>query len=99
MAPLGRLPDAPVWVVADRGYSSHTFREHIRDRSARPATPPRRDAAPVACPGPIYNTRSLVERHRARLKGRRAVATRQERTANSFPGVLCLVAVFDWFRR
>ena len=26
---LNRLPDVPTWVVADRGYCSHSFREHI----------------------------------------------------------------------
>jgi hypothetical protein len=26
---LAPLPDVPMWVVADRGYSSHAFREHI----------------------------------------------------------------------
>ena len=26
---LERLPGVPKWVVADRGLSSHTFREHI----------------------------------------------------------------------
>jgi hypothetical protein len=26
---FGRLPDVPHWVVADRGYASHAFREHI----------------------------------------------------------------------
>jgi hypothetical protein len=26
---LARLPGVPRWVVADRGYTSHAFREHI----------------------------------------------------------------------
>ena len=29
VALLDQLPDAPGWVVADRGCSSHAFREHI----------------------------------------------------------------------
>ena len=33
---LDRLPQVPRWVFADRGYSSHAFREHIRDPGARP---------------------------------------------------------------
>jgi transposase len=39
---LGRLPDVPMWVVANRGYSSHAFREHIWNPGARPAIPTRR---------------------------------------------------------
>ncbi len=89
----------PVWVVADRGYSSHAFRQHVWDLGARPAVPTRRDEAPVACPMPIYNNRNRVERLWARLKEWRAVATRYEKTASSFLGVLCLAATADWLRR
>jgi hypothetical protein len=64
---LARLPGVPVWVVADRGYSSHAFREHVRDLGARPAIPPRINDAPVACPAPIHADRSRVERLWARL--------------------------------
>jgi hypothetical protein len=47
---LARLPGVPVWVVADRGYSSHAFRDHVWNIGAPPAVPTRRDEAPVACP-------------------------------------------------
>ena len=52
MAPglLDCLPDVPGWVVGDRGLASEAFRERIRDLGARPAIPPRRTDAPVACP-------------------------------------------------
>jgi transposase len=93
---LAALPDVPLWVVGDRGLSSHAFREHIWSLGARPAIPPRRDEAPVACPEPIYNNRNRVERLWARLKEWRAVATRYEKTAASFLGVLHLAATFDW---
>ena len=86
------------WVVADRGYTSHRFREHIWDLGARPAIPPQRHEAPVACPGWIYRNRHRVENLWARLKEWRAVATRYEKTAISFLGVLCLAAALDWLR-
>ncbi len=95
---LARLPDVPMWVVADRGYSSHAFREHVWNLGARPAIPTRRDEAPVACPEPIYNNRNRVERLWACLKEWRAVATRYEKTAASFLGVLHLAATLDWLR-
>jgi transposase len=88
----------PKWVVADRGYTSHAFREHIWDMGARPAIPPRRDEAPVACPDGIYANRNKAERLWARLKEWRAVATRYEKTAQSFMGVLCLAATLDWLK-
>ena len=96
---LMRVPGVPVWVVADRGYSSHAFREHIWDLGARPAIPPKVNEAPVACPAPIYANRNRVERLWARLKEWRAVATRYEKTARSFLGVLYLAATADWLRR
>ena len=95
---LNRLPDVPTWVVADRGYTSQALREHIWNIGARPAIPPQRQEAPVACPAWIYNNRNRVERLWARLKEWRAVATRYEKTATSFLGVLCLAASFDWLK-
>jgi transposase len=87
--------------VADRGFASHTFREHVRDRGARPAIPPKSNEAPVACPAWAwaYANRNRVERLWGRLKEWRAVATRYGKTARSFPGVLCLAASMDWIRR
>jgi len=35
----------------------------------------------------------------ARLKEWRAVATRYEKTARSFMGVLCRAATFDWIKK
>jgi transposase len=104
LALIDQLPGVPKWVVADRGYSSHAFREHIWNLGARPAIPPRRNEAPVACPDWIYTNRNRVERLWARLKGwaakrtDRAVATRYEKTASSFMGVLCIAASMDWLR-
>lgn len=93
------LSAIPKWVVADRGYTSHAFRQHIWDIGARPAIPPLRHEAPVACPSWIYNNRNRVERLWALLKEWRAVATRYEKTAVSFLGVLCLAATLDWLKR
>ena len=86
-------------VVADLGYSSRAFRQHVGDLGARPAIPPKVNEAPVACPEPIYNNRNRVERPWAGLKDWRAVATRYEKTATSFLGVLCLSATPDRVNR
>src|SRR3712207_4319586 len=98
MAPglLDCLPDVPGWVVGDRGLASDAFRDLIRGIGARPAIPPRRTDAPVACPDWVYANRHLVENLWARLKEWRAVATRYEKTARSFLGILSLAATCDW---
>ncbi|GJD93985.1 IS5 family transposase ISMex42 [Methylobacterium iners] len=59
---LDQLPSMPKWVVGDRGCTSHALREHIWDMGARPAIPPQRHEASVACPNWIYNNRNQVER-------------------------------------
>jgi transposase len=96
---LDRLPRVPRWVVADRGYASHAFRNHVWNFGARPAIPSKCNEAVLACPGWAYTNRNRVERLWARLKEWRAVATRYEKTARSFMGVLCLAATLDWLRR
>jgi transposase len=95
---LARLPRCPRWVVADRGYAAHAFRDHIWSSGARPAIPTKSNEQPVACPDYIYVNRNRVERLWGRLKEWRAVATRYEKTARSFLGVLCLAASMDWIR-
>jgi transposase len=95
---LERLPEAPLWVVGDRGLAAHAFRERVWDMGARPAIPPKRTEAPVACPAWIYANRRLVENLWARLKEWRAVATRYEKTARAFLGVLCVAATMDWIK-
>src|SRR3954464_9647016 len=95
---LERLPGVPKWGVADRGLSSHAFREHIWSLGARPAIPSKQNEAPVACPDWIYVNRHRVENLWARLKEWRAIATRYEKTASSFMGVLCLAAALDWLK-
>ncbi|KQP75509.1 transposase [Methylobacterium sp. Leaf111] len=66
---------------------------------ARPATPPQRHEAPVACPAWIYNNRNQVERLWTRLKEWCAIATQYEKTAISFKGVLYLAAALNWLKR
>jgi transposase len=92
---LAFLPGSPVWTVADRGCSAHDLRMAIRDLGSKPAIPTRRNEAKVACPDWIYVNRERVERLWGRLKEWRAVATRYEKTAGSYLGVLNLAAVFD----
>ena len=76
----------------------HAFREHVWSLGARPAIPSKQNEAPVACPEWVYNNRNYVERLWARLKEWRAIATRYEKTARSFMGVLCLAATLDWLK-
>ena len=95
---LALLSIIPAWIVADRGYASHAFRDRVWGLGARPAIPSKRNEAPVARPAWIYVNRNRVERLWSRLKEWRAVATRYEKTARSFMGVLCMAATMDWIK-
>jgi len=55
----------PVSVVADRGYSSHAFRQHVKDLGAQPAIPPKVNEALVAYPELICNNRNHIEESEA----------------------------------
>jgi transposase len=90
---LDSLLGVPKRVVGDHGYTSHAFREHIWSLGARPAIPPLRHEAPVACPDWNYNNCNVVERLRAKLKEWRAIATRYEKTASSLMGILCFATL------
>ena len=59
--------------------------------------PPERNEEQLACPDYIYANRNRVERLWGRLKEWRGVATRYDKTARSFMGVLSLAAM-DWLR-
>ena len=94
-AMIDALPDTPLRIVGDRGFSSDSFREQIWDASAQPAIPPKKNETKFRCPDFIYVYRNCIERLWNRLKEWRAVATRYEKTANSFLGVLRLAATAD----
>jgi transposase len=83
----------PSRVVGDR--RSNAFRDLVWSKGARPAIPTRSDEAAAARPDCVHGDRNIVERPWARLKEWRAVATRHERTAASFMGVLPLAAATD----
>ncbi|MCP1203845.1 IS5 family transposase [Acetobacter oryzoeni] len=95
---LDDLPYPPTYVVCDRGYASHKFREYLWDRGVRPVIPPRKNDPEVACPKWAYRHRHLVKNLWARLKEWRAVATRYEKTAASFFSVILIAATADYIK-
>jgi transposase len=96
---LALLTFIPLWIIGDRGYAARVFRALIRQIGSHPAIPAKRNEAAVDCPSWIYTHRNRVERLWSRLKEWRAVATRYEKTAQSFMGVLCLAATLDRLKR
>jgi transposase len=96
---LRRLPEAPTWAIADRACDAAQFRAVARALGAIPVVPSRRGAKePQPCPAYIYRHRNLIERCWSRLKERRAVATRYDKTAASYAAGVAIAASLDWIR-
>ncbi len=96
---LRRLPEAPSWALADMACDAAAFRAEMRAMGAIPVVPSRRGAKePQPCPAYIYRHRNLIERCWSRLKERRAVATRYDKTATSYAAGVAIAASLDWIK-
>jgi transposase len=85
-------------VVCDRAYSCRAWRDRIAAAGAEPVVPANRTHPAVRYDRPAYRRRHHVEQAWARLKEWRAVATRYEKTAASFLGVLHVAGALDWIK-
>jgi transposase len=96
---LKRLPKAPAWALADMACDAKAFRAAARETGATPVVPSRKGTKqPGPCPAWIYRHRNLIERCWARLKERRAIATRYDKTATSYAAGIAIAATLDWFK-
>ena len=96
---LRRLPEAPSWALADMACDAAAFRTEVRAISGIPVVPSRKGARdPQPCPDYIYRHRNLIERCWSRLKERRAVATRYDKTGISYAAGVAIAASLDWIK-
>jgi transposase len=90
---------APAWTLADMACDAAEFRSTAQAMGAIPVVPSRKNARhPQACPAYIYRHRNLIERCWSRLKERRAIATRYDKTAISYAAGIAIAATLDWFK-
>jgi transposase len=96
---LKRLPRSPRWALADMACDAREFRAQARAMGAIPIVPSRKGAREKhPCPDYIYCHRNLIERCWSRLKERRAIATRYDKTATSYAAGIAIAAALDWFK-
>ena len=96
---LKRLPESPSWALADMACDAHEFRTEARAMGAIPVVPSRKGSKqPQPCPDYIYSHRNLIERCWSRLKERRAIATRYDKTAVSYAAGIAIAASLDWIK-
>ena len=87
------LPEPSV-LLADRGYDSDRVRETMEARNVVPVIPMRKSRKlRVAVDRTLYRLRNLVERCFNKLKNARRVATRYDKTAESFLGFIDITSI------
>ena len=104
----GRPATRPSRVLGDKGYSSRANGRYLRRRGIRATIPERRDqqanrarrgragGRPPAFDPVAYKRRNVVERCFNRLKQYRAIATRYDKTAQSFQAMIDLATLMMW---
>jgi transposase len=98
----------PAHVLGDKGYSSRAIRTWLRRRGISHTIPERADQVrnrlgrgrrcgrPPAFDKPLYKRRNVVERGSDRLKQWRGIATRYDKTAESYQAAVTLAALLMW---
>ncbi|MGW0936046.1 IS5 family transposase [Streptomyces sp. NPDC002666] len=107
----GRPRIRPDHVLGDKGYSSKAIRVWLRQRGVGHTIPERADqirnrlrlecrgGRPPAFDKQLYKQRNVVERCFNRLKQWRGIATRYDKTAESYQAAVTLALLLMWARR
>jgi transposase len=89
----------PKVLIADKGYDSDAIREDLIARKAEPVIPMRRSRkAQNSIDGAIYALRNLIERCFNNLKRSRRLATRYDKTTESYLGFVLITSARLWCR-
>ncbi|MEU9750019.1 IS5 family transposase, partial [Streptomyces niveus] len=104
----GRPRNRPDRVLGDKGYSSKAIRTWLRRRGIAHTIPERADqnrnrlrrgslgGRPPAFDKQLYKRRNVVERCFNRLKQWRGIATRYDKTAESYQAAVALASLLMW---
>ncbi|WP_425269763.1 IS5 family transposase [Kitasatospora cineracea] len=104
----GRPRTRPDHVIADKGYSSRKIRAYLRERGIRHTIPERADQVlgrlnrgrrggrPPVFDRATYRLRNVVERCFNRLKQWRGLATRYDKTRESYQATVTIASILLW---
>lgn len=104
----GRPRTRPEHVLCDKGYSSRAIRDWLRKHGIRHTIPERADqirnrhrrgaqgGRPPTFDKQLYKRRNVVERCFNRLKQWRGIATRYDKTAESFEAAVTIASLLMW---
>jgi transposase len=83
----------PKVLIADKGYDSDAIRDDLAARQVEAVIPFRRNRkVQPAIDGHVYALRNLIERCFAKLKHSRRLATRYDKTAESYLGFVLIAS-------
>ena len=84
----------PKALLADKGYDSDALVETLAARGITPVIPPKANRRqPRKTDFALYRERNVVERFFGKIKQYRAIATRNDKLANTFLAAVALVCV------
>ncbi len=85
---------SPRYLLGDKAYDSDPIRADLKARGIRPVIPPKVNRAhAIRWNKRLYRQRCWIECNVGHLKANRAIATRYDKTAESFLGMLYLGAI------
>ncbi len=88
---------SPSVLLADRGYDADSIRAKMEKRDVPPVIPMRKSRKKrIGVDRSLYRLRNLVERCFNKLKNARRVATRYDKTAESFLGFVDITSIRLW---
>ena len=108
--PVGRPRTRPGAVAGDKAYSSHATRTHLRKRHVKAVIPEKKDQTanrrkkgrrggrPLTHDTDLHRDRNTVERAINKLKTWRGIATRYDKSPESYLAGLELCAGILWIR-
>ena len=81
-------------LLADKAFDSNVIRADLNDRGAVAVIPPKADRAlGISCDFEMYKWRHLVENFFCKIKEFRRIATRYDKTDESFKAMIHLVGI------
>ena len=90
---------SPSVLLADRGYDADSIRAKMEELGVLPVIPMRKSRKKrIGVNRSLYCLRNLVERLFNKLKNARLVATRYDKTAESFLGFIDITSIRLWLR-
>ena len=91
---------APKVLLADKGYDADFIREDMERRGCAAMIPTKRNRLiQLPVDAAIYALRNMVERCFNKLKNARRLATRYDKTADSYLGFIHIVSIRLWTRQ